>query len=285
MHFILDHDKTPVLVVEDNPVFIEVIRTLFHQNEVPLIIAQTGIQALNLLRHPHFASLIVDLNLPDYSGIDLLAKIRALEHYQHTAITVFTAEDLNPSRLRNIHEYANQVVLKSPQAIADLCLQAKHVLQQQVLNNMLSEPEYQWHAHDYQKGQLNDVSVLLVDDDERNLYSLSQALEQEGMSVMTAESGREALDILANNDKIQIVLLDIMMPTMDGYQVLKTLRHSSELPQLPVIALTAKAMLGDKEKCLAAGASAYLSKPLEMQSLFTCIASHVFDEQDLLIPS
>ena len=268
-------DQKKALVVEDNPVFNEVIRVLFEKNSVPVMIAKTGAQALNLLRNPDFSSLIVDLNLPDYSDVGLLSRIRKMPVYRDVNLTVFTAEDLDLARSEKVQKYANQIVVKSPQAIADLCLHAKNIIHQQSLEKMLFTPHAQWHEHEYEKGMLDGVHVLLVDDDERNLYSISQALDAQGMNICSVDSGAKALQEIEDNGDLQIVLLDIMMPDMDGYQVLNILRASHKLPQLPVIALTAKAMLGDKELCLSAGASAYLSKPIDMAALLNCIASHV----------
>lgn len=272
-----DRDIKRVLVIEDNPVFIEVIRTVFANNDVPIIITNTGAQALNLLHSPAFGCLVVDLNLPDFSGVELLSKIRALPGYTTTETIVFTAEDLDPSRLTSIYQYANQVVLKSPKSISDICLHSKSILQQETIlpDTLFMQQSNTTNTH-YSSGMLQDVNILLVDDDERNLYSITQALEAEGVNVVSVKSGERALDVLASNTRLQLVLLDIMMPDMDGYQVLRRLRASSELPQLPVIALTAKAMVGDRELCLAAGATDYLSKPVDISELLDCMSSHLF---------
>ncbi|NRB39609.1 MAG: response regulator [Pseudomonadales bacterium] len=264
-----------VLVVEDNPVFNEVIRVVFNKNAVPLSMAKNGAQALNLLVSPVFSSLIVDLNLPDYSDLTLLQRIRTIPHYRLTPITIFTAEDVDENRLEKIHNYANQLVLKSPKAISEICLQAKKTLLQQGVAERLFEGGTCVSESVYQTGDLEGVKVLLVDDDARNLYSISHALESEGLVVRAVSSGAQALDYLAQHDDIKLLLLDIMMPDMDGYQVLDKLKASPDVSDLPVIALTAKAMPDDKARCISAGACDYFSKPIDVPALLQCISSHL----------
>ena len=259
-----------VLVIEDNRVFHEVVRSVFSRNQLAVTLVETGGEALEALSEHLYDYLVVDLNLPDIHGVELISLIRKLPPYRHARIVLFTAEDLGTEQLQQIQPLVNDVVTKSPTAISEICQDAKAYIQRRAENPWceLLDGELE---QKYQPGALNGRLILLVDDDMRNLYSITTALEVEGLRVMSAQSGQEALTLLADNSDIDLMLLDIMMPEMDGYQVLQQLRQQSQWQQLPVVALTAKAMVGDREKCLAAGASAYLSKPVDVQVLLQMI--------------
>lgn len=274
------HQK--ILFVEDNPVFYPVINSLFGQKQLSVSIAEDALHALNLLLNQQYDYLVVDLNLPDYSGFDLIKAIRSLSSYNNKKIILFTAEDLMHKERVELLHYVDDVVFKSPQAIAEICNDALDVMQDNSRLRFSGKNfSHSVNRKDYQVGMLKDYVVLLVDDDERNLYSISSVLESEGLLVQTATSGKKALDCLRKDKSIQLVLLDIMMPEMDGFEVLEIIRHEADICHLPVIALTAKAMLGDREACLDAGASDYLSKPVNVDELLSIIATYAFHNDDV----
>ena len=252
-----------ILVVEDNPVFQEVLRAVFASHQLDVAIAANGSSALQQLAERRFDCLVVDLNLPDYDGLELLRQIRSLDDYQQQPVIVFTAEDLDSERRNAVLQYANRVSTKSPRAVIEICETVTGWLRQRAPAAVAGS------------GQLRGRRVLLVDDDERNLYSIGAVLENEGIKLISVKSGRQALTVLESNDGIELVLLDIMMPEMDGYDVLDRIRANPAIRHLPVITLTAKAMVGDREKCLAHGATAYLSKPVEGEALLQAIARYI----------
>jgi signal transduction histidine kinase/CheY-like chemotaxis protein/HAMP domain-containing protein len=263
--------SSKVLVIEDNPVFQQVLRTVFTSHQLNVTIASDGKQALEYMQMTAFDCLIVDLNLPDYQNTELLQKIRANVLYQTQPIIVFTAEDLSVERQKDIKRYASQILLKTPNIIVSLYENVKQLIHQQKHSALIFGSDVSVQGR-YSAEILRGKCLLLVDDDARNIYSMSAMLESEGIKILSAKSGKEALVILKNNLQIDMVLLDIMMPEMDGYEVLRIMRQDTVLKDLPVITVTAKAMMGDKEKCLAAGATDYLSKPVNKQILL----SHIF---------
>ena len=255
-----------ILVVEDNPVFQEVLRSVFAARQLPVQIVGNGRMALDAARKTGFDCLLVDLNLPDFDGIELLKQLRQTPGHQQVPTIVFTAEDLSGQRRSQVMQYADQVSTKSPQAVIEICRTVYQLLQQKQAQRQRSS---------YQQGMLGGRHVLLVDDDDRNLYSVNSVLEGEGLKVSAVKSGNEALALLQQDDSVELMLLDIMMPEMDGYEVLRFIRSNRRLAELPVIALTAKAMVGDREQCLEHGATDYLAKPVETSILLDCIARYI----------
>lgn len=248
-----------VLLIEDNPVLLRAVSSVFKKNGLTIDTAETGQQALAAVKQQAYDVVIADLNLPDFDGVELLKQLRNNHYPRDYPLFVFTAEDLLGERKVQILKYADAIVSKNPQSIAKLPKQVANILQ----NHNLTESQL--------RHLLSGRTILLVDDDARNLYSICSVLETVQLNVVTAKSGNEALAIMAALPEIELVLLDIMMPEMDGYEVLQRLRQQQQ-STIPVIALTAKAMVGDKERCLQEGANAYLAKPVKPQELLATIA-------------
>ncbi len=258
-----------VLFVEDNPVFHEVVRSVFAKYSLSVDLVDDAKSAVDALYHKTYELVVVDLNLPDFSGEQVMKIARSLPILSDRNIVLFTAEDLQAEYKKHLLSIADEVVFKSPQAINELAIKAEAFVKQnknRVYRSQLFESQA-LATLAYQPGILQGARVLLVDDDERNLYSLGSALEAEGIIVYQAQSGAEVFEILSSDENLDLILLDIMMPDMDGYEVLNRIRHNPSWSFLPVIALTAKAMVGDKQRCLDAGASDYLSKPVSMKNL------------------
>jgi CheY-like chemotaxis protein/signal transduction histidine kinase len=259
-----------LLIVEDNPAEQTGIKELLGHDDIDLVLAGTGDQALNELRACPFDCVVLDLRLPDMSGFRVLEKIRDDELLQDTPVVVFTGQELSPDDGARLRTLARSVVVKdveSPERLLDETALFLHRLvadlpphKQRMLELLHGSDEY-----------LTGKSVLIVDDDVRNIFALSSVLERRGMRVLSASTGREAIETLEAMPGLAIVLMDIMMPEMDGYQTIQAIRQNPAFRRLPIIALTAKAMQGDREKCLDAGASDYLAKPVNTEQLLSAL--------------
>lgn len=257
-----------LLIVEDNEQQNKAIRELIGNGDVKSFSAYSGKEAHEMMSMGHFDCIIVDLGLPDMSGFDLLEKIKTDEKLNKIPIIVYTGKDLSKDENARLLKFANTVVLKtadSKERLLDETMLFLHRVEAR-LPKEKQKIIRQLHKSDE---VLNNKKVLVVDDDIRNLYSLTNALEEEGMHCLTAENGKVALKILKENPAIEMILMDVMMPEMDGYEATKEIRNISKFSKLPIIALTAKAMKGDREKCLNAGMSDYISKPVNIEQLLS----------------
>jgi CheY-like chemotaxis protein len=213
---------------------------------------------------------VLDLRLPDMSGCDVLEHIKADESLSNVPVVVFTGRELSPEEDAQLHTMARSVVVKgveSPERLLDETALFLH----RVVTDLPPEKQRMLQRLRSSDENLVGRKVLLVDDDVRNIFALSSALERRGMEVLTATTGREAVALLESTPEIAIVLMDIMMPEMDGYETMQVIREKPQFRRLPIIALTAKAMKGDREKCLEAGASDYLAKPVNTDQLLSAL--------------
>jgi len=259
-----------LLVVEDNAAERMSITELLAHDDIDIIASDTGEKALATLREQQCDCVVLDLRLPDMSGFEVLEKIRADASIADVPVIVFTGRELSAEEDAQLHTMARSIVVKgveSPERLLDETALFLHRVitdlppdKQRMLERLTSSDE-----------DLINRTVLLVDDDARNIFALSSVLERRGMHVLTATTGKEAVEIVDNTPGIGIVLMDIMMPQMDGYQTIAAIRDKPELRRLPIIALTAKAMKGDREKCLEAGASDYLAKPVNTEQLLSAL--------------
>jgi CheY-like chemotaxis protein/signal transduction histidine kinase len=259
-----------LLVVEDNPAEQTTIRALLDHDDVDIIAATTGADALEALDHETYDCMVLDLRLPDLSGFEILERIRDTPSLTELPVVVFTGKELSPEEDARLHTLARSVVVKgveSPERLLDETALFLH----RVVANLPAEKQNMLDRLHRSDEALVGRKVLVVDDDVRNIFALSSVLERRGMSVLTAGTGREAIAMLASTPDIAIVLMDIMMPEMDGYETMQVIRENPSLRRLPIIALTAKAMKGDREKCLEAGASEYLAKPVNTDQLLSAL--------------
>jgi len=257
-----------LLIVEDNEKQNNAIRELIGNGDVRSFSAYSGKQAHEMMNKEHFDCVIVDLGLPDVSGFDLLEQIKTDDKLNKIPIIVYTGKDLSKDENARLMKFANTVVLKtanSQERLLDETMLFLHRVESQL------PKEKQIIIRKLHKTEeiLKNKKVLVVDDDIRNIYSLTNVLEEEGMNCLTAENGIAAVKILKKNPDIDIILMDIMMPEMDGYEATKEIRSISKFNKLPIIALTAKAMKGDREKCLHADMSDYIAKPLNIEQLLS----------------
>ncbi|MBV9858802.1 MAG: HAMP domain-containing protein [Alphaproteobacteria bacterium] len=259
-----------LLVVEDNPAEQLSIAELLGHDDVDLVTVGTGKDALSILRASPPDCVVLDLRLPDMSGFDLLEAVRDEPSLSDVPVVVFTGRELSPEEDAQLHTMARSVVVKgveSPERLLDETALFLH----RVVANLPDDKQRMIERLHSSDEDLVGKTVLLVDDDARNIFALSSVLERRGMQVLTATTGREAIALLESTPGLALVLMDIMMPEMDGYETMQVIRANPGFRRLPIIALTAKAMKGDREKCLEAGASDYLAKPVNTEQLLSAL--------------
>jgi HAMP domain-containing protein/CheY-like chemotaxis protein/signal transduction histidine kinase len=259
-----------LLVVEDNPAEQLSIRELLGYEDIDVELAGTGQQALAAIEDQSFDCVVLDLKLPDMSGFEILERFRESPALSNLPVVVFTGKDLSPDEDARLRVLARSVVVKgveSPERLLDETALFLH----RVVTDLPPEKQEMLDLLHHSDEALVGKKVLVVDDDVRNIFALSSVLERRGMTVLTAGTGREAIATLESTPGVAIVLMDIMMPDMDGYETMQIIRRNPSFRRLPIVALTAKAMKGDREKCLEAGASEYLAKPVNTEQLLSAL--------------
>jgi CheY-like chemotaxis protein len=257
-----------LLVVEDNQAEQLSIKALLGHEDIDITEAGSGAEALTAVNEESFDCVVLDLRLPDMSGFEVLERFRDTPALSDLPVVVFTGKELSPEEDSRLHSLARSVVVKgveSPERLLDETALFLH----RVVADLPPEKQSMLDQLHRSDDALVGKKVLVVDDDVRNIFALSSVLERRGMTVLTAGTGREAIATLESTTDVAIVLMDIMMPEMDGYETMQVIRQKSALQRLPIIALTAKAMKGDREKCLEAGASEYLAKPVNTEQLLS----------------
>jgi HAMP domain-containing protein/CheY-like chemotaxis protein/signal transduction histidine kinase len=258
-----------LLIVEDNEAEKMSITELLGHDDVEITTAATGAEALLALHRQPYDCVVLDLLLPDMSGFEVLEEIRADAALSDVPVVVFTGRELSVQEDAQLHNMARSIVVKgveSPERLLDETALFLH----RVVTDLPAEKLRMLERLNSSDEDLVGKTVLLVDDDVRNIFALSSVLERRGMRVLTATTGNEAIALIESTS-LAIVLMDIMMPELDGYQTIAAIRKKPELRRLPIIALTAKAMKGDREKCLEAGASDYLAKPVNTEQLLSAL--------------
>jgi len=259
-----------LLVIEDDPAEQLSIAELIGFDDVTITAVASGKEALEALRSKTFDCVVLDLRLPDVSGFDLLAEIQSDPSLRNTPIVVFTGRDLSALEEQDLRSKAKSIVLKdvrSPERLLDETALFLH----RVVTNL--PPAKQKMIETLREGDqpLQGRKVLVVDDDVRNIFALNSVLERRGMNVINASNGMDAIKLVEGTEDLSLVLMDVMMPEMDGYETMRRIRGNARFRQLPIIALTAKAMKGDREKCLEAGASDYVAKPVDTAQLLSLV--------------
>jgi CheY-like chemotaxis protein len=261
-----------LLVVEDDETQRNSIRELLADTP-DLTVVGDGDEAIGLLDGADFDCVVVDLLLPGVSGLDLIGQIRS--RHPQIPIIVYTGKSLSREEEAQLNRFTQTIIVKdvrSPERlydqvalwlhrkVADLPPHGREVIQR------LNDPN----------SILAGRRVLIVDDDVRNIFAMTSLLERHFMDVVSAEQGEAALELLRDGSEFDVVLMDIMMPEMDGYEVMRAIRAMYGFQDLPIIALTAKAMKGDREKCIDAGASDYISKPVDTDRLLTLLRTWLY---------
>jgi CheY-like chemotaxis protein len=234
-------------------------------------------EALAQLGDRYFDCVVLDLKLPKMTGFDLLEQLKSDERYGDLPVIVHTGKQLTRREETRLRKFADSIVVKgvsSPERLLDETSLHLHRVEARMparQRRMLQ----QLHTAD---AVFEGKKVLMVDDDVRNLFALASALEARGMQVLFAENGREGIEALEENPDVDLVLMDIMMPEMDGFEATEAVRRIPHFDRLPIIALTAKAMKGDREKCIAAGASDYITKPVDIEQLLSLMRVWLYSE-------
>ncbi|WP_158569435.1 response regulator [Duganella sp. BJB475] len=266
----LDHSLKQLLIVEDNPAEAAGLKALLGEREVVLTVAASGREAMALLAAGRYDCMVLDLGLADMSGFELLEHIQGMEQARRIPVIIHSGRDLTREQERQLQRYAERIIIKgakSPERLLNEVTLFLHMVESKM------EPSRQRmiRAAIDKEAMLDGKTVLIVDDDMRNIFSLTSLLAEKGMLVLEAENGIEALRRLDEHPAISVVLMDIMMPEMDGYQAMRRIRADRRFSALPIIAMTAKVMLGDEQKCLEAGASDYLAKPIDTDKLMSLL--------------
>jgi CheY-like chemotaxis protein/HAMP domain-containing protein len=259
-----------LLVVEDNPAEQKSIAELIAHDDVDITCVGTGKEALQALRDRSFDCVVLDLRLPDISGFDLLDQIQREEKLRDLPIVVFTGRELTGDEEARLRKIAKSIVLKdvrSPERLLDETALFLHRVVADLPQTKRKMLETLHETDDALTGR----KALVVDDDVRNIFALSSLLERHGMQATIATNGHEAIQLMDATPDLSLVLMDIMMPEMDGYETIRRIRELPQFRRLPIIALTAKAMKGDREKCLQAGASDYIAKPVNSGELLSML--------------
>jgi CheY-like chemotaxis protein len=214
------------------------------------------------------------MGVPDEQAYETLETVKNNPGLENLPIIIFTGKNLSRSEENRIRQYADSIVIKTAHSY-------QRMLDEVALFLHLVEEKGGQKPPRKQQGQLKEVllgkTVLIADDDVRNIFSLSKALEQHKMNIISALDGKEAMQQLEGNPKIDIVLMDMMMPEMDGYETIKRIRQTPQYRNLPILAVTAKTMMGDREKCIKAGASDYISKPVDIDQLVSLLRVWLYD--------
>jgi CheY-like chemotaxis protein len=260
-------ERKSILVVEDNEIDSSQIAKIHREDLLDVKIAATGKEAIELVKNEEFDCIILDYTLPDISGTDLIHEVSKAKK-KLTPVIVYSAKDFNKIELSNINLNSSSLVVKGVNSL-------EHLLEETVshlhINHKHLAPEKRRIIENIRNKEdiLTGKNILVVDDDVRNLFALTTVFERFNINVVTAESGKEAINILNENPKIEMVLMDIMMPEMDGYETTQKIRREHKNSTLPIIAVTAKAMKGDRLKCIEAGASDYITKPVKIDQLLS----------------
>jgi CheY-like chemotaxis protein len=267
--YVAPHTKR-LLVVEDNAAERQGIVELLAHDDIDIIAVASGGEALHMLLESRFECCVLDLRLPDMSGFELLERIQAEPALRDVPIVVFTGQELTEEEAKRLRTLAKSVLLKdvqSPERLFDETALFLH----RVIED-LPEPKRRLVERLHNSNEvLRGRKVLVVDDDARNIFALTTLLESHEMDVLGAIHGRQAIEVIQNTPDLSAVLMDIMMPEMDGYETMREIRNDPRFRTLPILALTAKAMKGDREKCLQAGASDYIAKPVDGDQLLSLL--------------
>ncbi|MGC1374732.1 MAG: response regulator, partial [Anaerolineales bacterium] len=266
----LSRDIKSLLIVEDDNVLRRSVLQLLGGSDVQISEAARGDDALALLHKTHFDCMILDLTLPDMTGFELLNKINYDKTVSKCPVIVYTGQALSEEENEELLKYASSVIIKgvkSPERLLDETALFLH----RVVADMPAEKQDTIHRLHDRDAVFSGKHVLVVDDNVRNAFALSSLLNDKNLRTTIATSGEKALEVLETVTDIDLVLMDIMMPGMDGYETMQRVRAQPRFRNLPILALTAKAMKGDQEKCIVAGASDYLSKPVEADRLFSML--------------
>ena len=259
-----------MLIVEENTKHAEALSYFLESYNVATEIRDSIDEGVKLLSGNGVDCVILDMGIPAQRSYDVLEDVKKTPGLENLPIIVFTGKNLSHVEEMKIKQYADSIVVKTAHSYERILDEVSLFL------HLVEDNKKESKTYRYKKmGELGEVlkgkTILIADDDVRNIFSLTKSLENFGIKVISAVDGKEALKQLEQNKKVDLVLMDMMMPEMDGYESTKRIRSISKYKNLPVIAVTAKAMTGDREKCIAAGASDYITKPVDVDQLISLL--------------
>ena len=257
-----------LLIIEDDENSRKTMRKLIGNGDVKCFEAGTGKEALSMYQKNHFDCIVLDLGLPDMSGFELIHKLENINGHNIPPIIIYTGKELTKEENNELQKYAESIIIKGVKSEERLLDETALFLHRTISNLPESKQVIINNLYD-KEAVFHSKKILLADDDMRNVFALSKILKERGMEIIKAENGKNALEMLDKHADIDLVLMDIMMPEMDGYEAMKRIRSQGKFKNLPVIALTAKAMKDDKQKCIDAGANDYISKPVDVERLLS----------------
>lgn len=275
----LSKNPKKVLIVEENQQHALALSQFLSSASLQTIVASNISDSIEALHQKEVDCVILDMGIPDKNAYETLETIKKSEGLENLPIIIFTGKNLSKGEENRIKQYADSIVVKtahSYQRILDEAALFLHLVEEKGHKNKEVKSETLQNVSDV----LKDKVVLIADDDVRNIFSLTKALEPHKMKVLPATDGREALATIKANPKIDVVLMDMMMPELDGYETTKQIRAMAAYKNLPILAVTAKAMMGDREKCIAAGASDYISKPVDIDQLISLLRVWLYDKSN-----
>lgn len=270
----INNEQKKVLIIEDNSYHAKALAYYLSSNSVTAEISDDVEKSADTLKKKEVNCVILDMGLPGLKAYEALDLVRQNAELEHVPVIIFTGQSLSRTEEQRIRQYADAIVVKTAQSY-------QRILNEVSLFLHLVDQGNEKRAEKRGLGKLDEVlrnkTVLVADDDVRNIFALTKALERHKMTVLPAVDGREALQVLQSNEKVDIVLMDMMMPEMDGFETIARIRKNSRWKRLPIIAVTAKAMIGDREKCMQAGASDYISKPVDTDQLLSLMRVWLYD--------
>jgi CheY-like chemotaxis protein len=275
---IVNKESQKVLILEDNPKHAKALAYFLETYNINSEIKSDVTDGVDALQKNAVDCVILDMGIPDQHAYEILDGVKKNPGLENLPVIVFTGKSLSMKEELKIKKYADSIVVKtahSYQRMLDEVSLFLHLVEE----NKGAEKKDTYKKLSLLNNVLSDKTVLVVDDDVRNIYSLTKALEVLKMNVITAIDGKEALKALEEHPEIDVVLLDMMMPNMDGYETATRIRQYDKYKTLPVIAVTAKAMTGDREKCINAGASDYITKPVDVDQLLSLLRVWMYDQQ------
>jgi CheY-like chemotaxis protein len=270
--------RKKLLLVEDDDIERQSLMLLLGHHDVDITTAADGAEAWRALTQQPFDCVVLDLRLPDMSGFDILERIRQETSLRDLPVIVFTGKELTEEEELRLRQLSQSIVLKgvqSPERLLDEATLFLHLLTAQLPPEKKAMLERVRRSDDSLIGK----KILVVDDDVRNIFALTSLLELHGMVVASCETGQEAIQRVESDSDLDMVLMDIMMPEMDGYETIRRIRGNPAHRLLPILALTAKAMKGDRERCLQAGASDYIAKPVNTEELLSLMRIWLFGKK------
>jgi len=258
-----------LLVVEDDAAMRLSINELIGEENIRIVSASKGKEALELLKNEKFDAMILDLGLEDMTGYDLLQKIGKRNDAHKMPVIIYTGKELTREEEEKLQSYSDRIIIKGIKSPERLLAETTLFLHQ-VEANLPEEKQKMLRNLHPREDVMKDKSILIVDDDMRNVFALTSLLEDLGLKILIGKNGRDGIDKLKSNN-VDLILMDIMMPEMNGYEAIEEIRKDQKFRKLPIIALTAKAMPGDREKCIRAGATDYLTKPIDSEKLISML--------------